>query len=559
MPEPPKTPAGAPTVKNAAPSQRGTTVSPGRKLVAGRGQGGPTKAGGARGSVGVRPKKVAGRDPGARNTDNTGKKSQPGDGARATKKAQGPGDPVSQSRRSNGARTPKRADGAATSTGKGKGKQAKKAGPGTVAGATRGGRKAPRGAIKVAKPADRAVRPTASEDAGTRGNSKRCGKADTAGKHASDPVSGTEASSESPEAAAQRLEAEAQQRAREQAEMDALEHEAWVIYIKAQQEEARRQAARAAEEKRRRQQQKQFERDLRDASFDGDLHTVQRLLEQQEVPISVNCKDANGEQAISEAASGGHPAVCALLLDYSADVNARGKYLRTPLYRAAFAGRVETVQFLLEEGADPRLTDVEGVTPAEAAAAVVRPTLAQWDVGETDRLADKVAARASEQLERVLAARQQQEGALQVKVADAQRRHDAKQRELRKAILECVGLRLPFPNFLRKPSRCSSVLVFSFAPNLVTKPSVRSRFGTRRQRERCQTLCCCQLTAWRASAAGTKSGSTSTTCAQTGRSGSRRTSLRSCSRRSRRAKHGSPNCARSPRPRRLRTRTPRPN
>lgn len=107
--------------------------------------------------------------------------------------------------------------------------------------------------------------------------------------------------------------------------MDALEHEAWVIYVKAQQEEARRQAARAAEEKRRRQQQKQFERDLRDASFDGDLHTVQRLLEQQEVPISVNCKDANGEQAISEAASGGHPAVCALLLDYSADVNARGK------------------------------------------------------------------------------------------------------------------------------------------------------------------------------------------------------------------------------------------
>lgn len=209
MPEPPKTPVGAPTVKNAAPSQRGTTVSPGRKLVAGRGRGGPTKAGGARGSFGVRQKKVAGRDPGARNTDNTGNKSQPGDGARATKKAQGPGGPGLQSRRSNGARTPKRADGAATSTGKGKGKQAKKAGPGTVAGATRGGRKAPRGAVKVAKPADRAVRPTASEGAGTRGNSKRCedaGKADTASRHASDPVSGTEDSSESPEAAAQRLE-----------------------------------------------------------------------------------------------------------------------------------------------------------------------------------------------------------------------------------------------------------------------------------------------------------------------------------------------------------------
>lgn len=130
-----------------------------------------------------------------------------------------------------------------------------------------------------------------------------------------------------------RREAEAAHRDRQgqmQAEMDKLEHQAWVIYVKAQQDENQRRVAKATEEKLRRKKQRQLEKDLRDACFEGDLGRVGQLLDQEELPVSVSCKDANGEQPILEAAGGGHPDVCGLLLLQSADINCRGKYAVLP-------------------------------------------------------------------------------------------------------------------------------------------------------------------------------------------------------------------------------------
>ena len=69
----------------------------------------------------------------------------------------------------------------------------------------------------------------------------------------------------------------------------------------------------------------------------------------------VNCSDPNDNQAISEAAAGGANAAIGYLLNQGADPNTIGHFGRTPLYRAVFAGHVDTITLLLEHGADPRI------------------------------------------------------------------------------------------------------------------------------------------------------------------------------------------------------------
>ena len=81
--------------------------------------------------------------------------------------------------------------------------------------------------------------------------------------------------------------------------------------------------------------------------------------------MNVDAADGNGDTALLEAASGGDMAAVNFLLSRGAYVNARGRFDRSPLYRAAFAGHVDVVRALLEAGADPRLYDSEGITPVE--------------------------------------------------------------------------------------------------------------------------------------------------------------------------------------------------
>ncbi len=45
-----------------------------------------------------------------------------------------------------------------------------------------------------------------------------------------------------------------------------------------------------------------------------------------------------------------------------ADVNARNKWMRTPLMHAAFQGSVATVRYLLRQGADPNAVDDLGMS-----------------------------------------------------------------------------------------------------------------------------------------------------------------------------------------------------
>jgi ankyrin repeat protein len=53
-----------------------------------------------------------------------------------------------------------------------------------------------------------------------------------------------------------------------------------------------------------------------------------------------------------------------LLIDLKADVNTRDDFGCTPLHYAAFQGRCDIAQLLLDNGADPTIeSSMEGLTP----------------------------------------------------------------------------------------------------------------------------------------------------------------------------------------------------
>jgi hypothetical protein len=89
-----------------------------------------------------------------------------------------------------------------------------------------------------------------------------------------------------------------------------------------------------------------------------------------------NALDVNGLAPIHLAASAGNPAAVAQLLDLGVDVNSLGgtSAVGTPLAGAVAGGHFETVDLLLQGGADINLAGPAGVTPLMSAV----------DIGDVD-------------------------------------------------------------------------------------------------------------------------------------------------------------------------------
>ncbi len=133
------------------------------------------------------------------------------------------------------------------------------------------------------------------------------------------------------------------------------------------------------------------EEELRQASLQGDEMKVQELLE---AGINVNALDQEGHTSLMFAAFNGHSGIVSALIDGGAVVDRRdlqgqtallyastGPFPETvkilldqgakpnvidsherfsPLMHAAAAGNIAIVRLLVEYGADPNLTDVDG-------------------------------------------------------------------------------------------------------------------------------------------------------------------------------------------------------
>ena len=61
----------------------------------------------------------------------------------------------------------------------------------------------------------------------------------------------------------------------------------------------------------------------------------------------IECEDANTNTPLSEAGAGGDVDTIRFLISNGAEVNSQGHFKRTPLYRAAFGGHFDAVKVSL--------------------------------------------------------------------------------------------------------------------------------------------------------------------------------------------------------------------
>lgn len=194
--------------------------------------------------------------------------------------------------------------------------------------------------------------------------------------------------------------------------MEKLEKEAFLHMVKMEQEEAERRQQKEDEERRRKKEEQKRIKRMLEAAFDGDLDQMKDILKEvsdlddkngigtdvigralrtKHMMSMIDCKDANDNTALSEAANGGHADAIKFLLERGADPNTQGHFMRTPLYRAAFAGHLEATLALLENGADPRIYASDSQTPTDIASSEdVKAILQNWDIGRTETLLKQI-------------------------------------------------------------------------------------------------------------------------------------------------------------------------
>ncbi|GBP23947.1 Ankyrin repeat domain-containing protein 39 [Eumeta japonica] len=107
-----------------------------------------------------------------------------------------------------------------------------------------------------------------------------------------------------------------------------------------------------------------WERGIWFAASSGDEKRVESLISKSKNPREVvTAVDNSGYTALHYAARNGYLEICQCLVKNGAIIDAVTKSGKaTPLQRAATAGKIDVVVYLIEAGANPLLQDADGKT-----------------------------------------------------------------------------------------------------------------------------------------------------------------------------------------------------
>eukprot|EP00892_Ulva_mutabilis_P006196 jgi/Ulvmu1/3949/UM018_0172.1 len=216
-------------------------------------------------------------------------------------------------------------------------------------------------------------------------------------------------------------------------EMQTLQQQAYKAEVAYERKQEAQRRAKQEEATKRKREQARIQRALLEAAFDDEVVAVKSRLEEGEQYFEnvVDSADAHGNTLLSEAAAGGALATAELLLQRGANPNSQGEFKRTPLWRAAFLGKLDLVLPLLSGGADPRIPNEGGELPEHVAASLeIKQQLQEWDTARTDEL-----LHAWQQKQEAVAALVQERRAAELKtvegtLAAAQDAHSAAQGRL---------------------------------------------------------------------------------------------------------------------------------
>ncbi|OON18959.1 ankyrin repeat protein [Opisthorchis viverrini] len=179
-------------------------------------------------------------------------------------------------------------------------------------------------------------------------------------------------------------------------QVEELSRQAYLKMVQKYREEQERKRLKEQEEEERVRLANRRKKCMLESAYEGKVFQMRAILQQE----LIECEDANQNSALSEACIGGSPEAVKFLIDHGANVNSRGQFGRTPLYRAVFGGHLDVAQvgfltvltksilkILLQHGADPRLYADDGQRPIEIASDVaIHDLLENWDISETDML-----------------------------------------------------------------------------------------------------------------------------------------------------------------------------
>lgn len=101
-----------------------------------------------------------------------------------------------------------------------------------------------------------------------------------------------------------------------------------------------------------------------DAAATGDVATLKTAIESKSIPIDAFHPDT-GATLLTVATFFGQTETVEMLLDQGADANQKNEDSGTPLHVAVFMGRVESATRLLQAGANPETKDDNGNTPKD--------------------------------------------------------------------------------------------------------------------------------------------------------------------------------------------------
>lgn len=154
---------------------------------------------------------------------------------------------------------------------------------------------------------------------------------------------------------------------------------------------------RAKEQKKREQErlEKKKQQAFREAAFDGEVDDIKNQLAAwiEEtfgatlLGAKVDCPDENKTTPLSEAACAGQTEIVKLLVQHGANINLVNSQNRTPLWRAAFMNKLETAEYLLSVGGDPRIKSDAADTPEMVAPSEeMKALFAGWEIEKTEQL-----------------------------------------------------------------------------------------------------------------------------------------------------------------------------